>query len=114
MRHYAPCSLWRDSFSDDFVHTIGCGDMSENSGAVTSPAVPQSPGRNDVGEVAVDHLNARLAAAHFWESSATDNGVGPDGDRWLIEGRLADRYWVVEKYCPPRDDAFGAAGTRFS
>jgi hypothetical protein len=41
------------------------------------------------------------------------NRVGIDGDNWLIEGRLADRYWVVEKYCPSRSDAFGVAGVRF-
>jgi hypothetical protein len=60
-----------------------------------------------------DDLLARLAAAHFWESRATHDQTGIDGENWVIEGRLADRYWVVDQWSPSRSDAFGAAGIRF-
>jgi len=84
-------------------------------------AMLSGPGGRDIVESADltlqqkqwDDLLARLAAAHFWESRATHDEIGIDGENWIIEGRLADRYWVVDQWSPPRSDAFGAAGIRF-
>src|SRR5438477_7376415 len=44
----------------------------------------------------------------FWQAPTQEERSGADGARWILEGRSANRYHVVDRWSPPpgpfRDD----------
>jgi hypothetical protein len=51
----------------------------------------------------VDALRRLLGAAHFWSlpsKPAPDGTVGTDGAQWVMEGLVAGRYHVVDRWSP--------------
>lgn len=54
----------------------------------------------------------RVNAANFWEDLASYELTGPDGARWVLEGRRNGFYKIVDVY-EPANQAFAAVGIRF-
>ena len=62
----------------------------------------------------LNHFEAVLIAADFWEMpvNPSPDEEGLDGARWIIEGRRAGDFHLVDRYTP-RDGSFRALGILF-
>lgn len=89
----------------DFVELSGRGGY--EPGTVLRRVEKQIP------VASLKRLDEALARADFWALPVNSpNDVGFDGSRWVIEGRRANTYHVVDRFTP-RDGPFKALGLLF-
>lgn len=60
-----------------------------------------------------ERIERALSAARFWNAPTTVDRFGADGTEWIAEGRLAQRYHVVDRWASRPNDAFHALGLVF-
>ena len=54
----------------------------------------------EVSESEVQHFQNLLAAIDFWKTQPHSDRNGCDGAQWILEGKVSDRYRVIDRWMP--------------